>query len=91
MNKEVTLGIRPEDIRLENDSKNSILLEVLIDVTEPMGNESFIYFEIEQNPFIARVKPIKDLKSNERINLYIDPASIYLFDKTSGKNIFHTT
>jgi len=91
LNKEVTLGIRPEDIRLENDSKNSILLEVLIDVTEPMGNESFIYFEIEQNPFIARVKPIKDLKSNERINLYIDPASIYLFDKTSGKNIFHTT
>jgi len=90
LDKEIILGIRPEDIRLQNDLKNSIEIEVLIDVTEPMGNETFIYFEIEQNPFIARVKPIKDLKSNERINLYIDPTSIYLFDKTSGKNIFHT-
>jgi multiple sugar transport system ATP-binding protein len=88
LSKEIILGLRPEDIRLENDSKNSIELEVLIDVTEPMGNETFIYFEIEKNPFIARIKPIKDLKTNERIKLHIDPTSIYLFDKTTGKNIF---
>jgi multiple sugar transport system ATP-binding protein len=87
LDKEIIIGIRPEDIRLENDSKNSIELEVLVDVIEPMGNETFIYFEIEKNPFIARVKPLKDLRFGEKIKLYIEPTSIYLFDKTSGKNI----
>jgi multiple sugar transport system ATP-binding protein len=86
--KEIIIGIRPEDIRLENDLKNSFELEVLIDVIEPMGNETFIYFEIEKNPFIARVKPLKDLRFGEKINLYIDPMNIYFFDKKLGKNIF---
>ena len=36
LNKEIIIGIRPEDIRLENDSKNTIELEVLIDVIEPI-------------------------------------------------------
>ncbi|MBK7632311.1 MAG: sn-glycerol-3-phosphate ABC transporter ATP-binding protein UgpC [Ignavibacteriales bacterium] len=90
LDKEIILGIRPEDIRLENDLKNSIELEVLIDVIEPMGNETFVYFEIEKNPFIARVKPIEVLKVNERIKLYIDTQSIYLFNKTLGINILQT-
>jgi multiple sugar transport system ATP-binding protein len=85
--KEIILGIRPEDIRLENVSKNSIELEILIEVTEPMGNETFIYFEVDKNQFIARVKPIKDLKATEKIKLYIDPISFYFFDKKSGQNI----
>ena len=89
--KEIILGIRPEDIRIENNLKNSIELEVLIDVIEPMGNETFVYFDIEKNPFIARVKPIRDLRSNERIKLYIDPVSIYLFNKNSGINILQRT
>ena len=88
--KDVILGVRPEDIRIESDSKNSIELEVLVDLIEPMGNETFVYFEIEKNPFIARVKPIRDLRANERIKLYIDPVNIYLFDKNSGINIFNT-
>ena len=89
--KEIILGIRPEDIRIENNLKNSIEMEVLIDVIEPMGNETFVYFDIEKNPFIARVKPIRDLRANERIKLYIDPASIYLFNKNSGINNLQRT
>jgi multiple sugar transport system ATP-binding protein len=90
LNKEIIIGIRPEDIRLENVSKNSIELEILIEVTEPMGNETFIYFEVEKNQFIARVQPVKDLKASEKIKLYIDPTSVYFFDKKSGKNILRS-
>jgi multiple sugar transport system ATP-binding protein len=87
-NQEITLGIRPEDIELENNSTNSFELEVVIDVLEPMGNETFIYFEIEKNQFIARVKPLKDLRFGEKIKLYIDPEKVYLFDLKSGQNLF---
>jgi multiple sugar transport system ATP-binding protein len=60
---------------------------VLIDVTEPMGNESFIYFEIEKNSFIARVNPINDLKAGKQIKIHIDIKEVYLFNKSNGRNI----
>ena len=60
---------------------------VELDVIEPMGNETFIYFEIEKIQFIARVKPLRDLKAGERIKLFIDPLILYLFERKNGKNI----
>ena len=86
-NKEIVLGIRPEDIRLEKNINNEIEIEALTDVVEPMGNETFIYFEIEKIQFIARVNPSKELKSGEKIKLYIDPACVYFFEKKTGNNI----
>ena len=90
-NKEITLGIRPEDIRLEKNINNAIEIEALTDVVEPMGNETFIYFEIEKVQFIARVNPSKNLRTGEKIKLYIDPTCVYFFDKNSSQNIFQRT
>ena len=87
LGKEIILGIRPEDIQLEKNSSNSMELEILIDVTEPMGNETFIYFEVEKIQFIARVKPSRELKRDKKVKLYIDSSRVYFFDKQSGKNI----
>ncbi|MCJ7553669.1 MAG: sn-glycerol-3-phosphate ABC transporter ATP-binding protein UgpC [Ignavibacteriaceae bacterium] len=86
-NKEITLGIRPEDIRLEKNINKVIEIEVLADVIEPMGNETFIYFEVEKIQFIARVNPSKELKIGGKIKLYIDEAKLYFFDKESGNYI----
>jgi multiple sugar transport system ATP-binding protein len=85
--KEITIGIRPENISVENNSSTSIELDCILDVIEPMGNESFIYFEIEKTQFIARVKPLHDLKVGGKVKLYIDPNRVYLFDNNSGFNI----
>jgi multiple sugar transport system ATP-binding protein len=87
LGKEIILGIRPEDIQLEKNSSNSMELEILIDVTEPMGNETFIYFEVEKIQYIARVKPSRELKRDKKVKLYIDSSRVYFFDKQSGKNI----
>jgi multiple sugar transport system ATP-binding protein len=85
--KEVYLGIRPEDITIEKNSPSTIDIEVKIDVIEPMGNETFIYFELGKDQFIARVKPDEKLKVNEKIKLFIAADKIYFFDKNSGQNI----
>ena len=52
-----------------------------------MGNETFIYFEVEKVQFIARVKPLHDLKVGGKIKLYIDPLKLYLFERKMGENI----
>ena len=86
--QEVVIGIRPEDIFIEKTNSKSIEQECVLDVIEPMGNETFIYFEIEKVQFIARVKPLHDIKVGGKIKLYIDPEKIYLFDKKTGNNLF---
>jgi multiple sugar transport system ATP-binding protein len=86
--QEVVIGIRPEDISIEKTNSKIIELECCLDVIEPMGNETFIYFEIEKTQFIARVKPLYDLKVGGKIKLYIDPEKIYLFDKKTGNHLF---
>ena len=86
--QEVVIGIRPEDIFIEKTNSKSIEQECRLDVIEPMGNETFIYFEIEKTQFIARVKPLHDLKVGVKIKLYIDPDKIYLFDKKTGNHLF---
>jgi len=86
--QEVVIGIRPEDISIEKTNIKSIEQECCLDVIEPMGNETFIYFEIEKVQFIARVKPLHDIKVGGKIKLYIDPEKIYLFDKKTGNNLF---
>jgi multiple sugar transport system ATP-binding protein len=85
--KEITIGIRPEDISVEKSSEKSIELKRALDVIEPMGNESFIYFEVEKVQFIGRVKPLQVLKTGSPINLFIDIQNIYLFDKNSGDHL----
>jgi multiple sugar transport system ATP-binding protein len=77
--KKIIIGIRPEAISVENSVDKSIELDCPLDVIEPMGNETFIYFQVEKTQFIARVKPLKDLKAGERIKLFIDSKKIYFF------------
>ena len=86
--QEITIGIRPEDISVESSADKSIELDSVLDLIEPMGNETFIYFEIEKVQFIARVKPLRDLKAGGKVKLYIDPNRVYLFDKKTGNHLF---
>jgi len=86
--KETTLGLRPEDIQLENELTTTVEMVTKIELIEPMGNEIFIHFKIGESKFIARVKPMSKLKYGEDIKLYADEASVYFFDKASGNNIF---
>ncbi|MDP2362387.1 MAG: hypothetical protein Q8M94_01320, partial [Ignavibacteria bacterium] len=66
-----------------------IEIKALTDVVEPMGNETFIYFEVEKIQFIARVKPSKELRVGEKIKLFIDSRSVYFFDKKTGNHLFN--
>jgi len=85
--KEVTIGIRPENILTESENKNSIPIEVSLDVIEPMGNETFIYFELDGVQFISRARAKENLFLSDKIKIYLESDKIYFFDKETGKNI----
>ena len=55
---EIYLGIRPEDISLEN--KSEIAVEIKIDLIENLGSEKIIYTHI--NGTEIRIKSAKNIK-----------------------------
>lgn len=47
--KPIVLGIRPEDIHLNETSAGDLTGTAKVDVVEPMGNEVFVYFKTNPN------------------------------------------
>ena len=85
--KEITIGVRPENILLESVDSNSISAEVVLEVIEPMGNEIFLYFELDETSFTSRVKAQENLMPGKKVQLYLEGDKIYFFDKENEANI----
>ena len=88
--KEVVIGIRPEHVHDEPeylakyaDSK----FEADVEVTELMGNETFLYVNCEGAPFICRVAPTSTAKAGDKIEVCILSDRIHVFDKETELTI----
>ena len=77
---ELYIGIRPEDISLENGS--DLALKVTIDLIENLGSEKIIYTHI--NGIEIRIKTTKNIK-DKNITIYLPKNKIYLFDKNKNR------
>ena len=84
IDKIVTLGIRPEDIKDEeiiiNSSPDSVL-EATVKVYELLGAEVYLYFGVEQFEFTARVNPRTTARVGDTIKVAFDVSKIHIFDK----------
>ncbi len=83
VDKEVTLGIRPENIHEEEmflSAATTGLIEANVDVTEMMGAESYLYLTCEGIPMTARVSPRCTARPQDVIKLALDPNMVHLFD-----------
>lgn len=88
--KEVTFGIRPEDIYdklfvQEAPPENTITARV--DVVEPMGSEVYLHMATPKQIFIARVGGHNKPEVNRDINLVFDMNKVHFFDKDTEKII----
>ncbi len=80
---ELYIGIRPEDISLEN--KSEISVKIKIDLIENLGSEKIIYTHI--NGSEIRIKSAQNIK-DKNITIYLPKNKLYLFD--ANKNRFKT-
>jgi len=90
INKNIVLGIRPEDFSLQpfdTDIKNSI--KALVEVIEPMGSENYLYLKTDDQNFIVRTVPATNVKINDTVQLYINLGNIHLFDEKSSESLMH--
>jgi multiple sugar transport system ATP-binding protein len=88
---EVVLGIRPEDIEdaeFVPGAGPDELLEVTVDLAEPLGAETIVHFEVAGGvPFTARLSPRTTVRAGRPVKLAVDVGRLDLFDPTSGRSL----
>ena len=77
-----SLGVRPEDIgsALAASTPGMPSLDAVVDVTEPMGAETYIYAKAGGGSFIARVEGVTDLRPGSPAAIPVYMPHAHLFD-----------
>ncbi len=84
VDKELIMGIRPEDVHNEEDLIEKFpdgIVEADVEVTELMGAETYLYMNCEGQAINARVAPTNTAKPGDKIKITLEPGKIHLFDK----------
>ena len=88
---EVAVGIRPEDIEdaeFVPGTGPDELLEVTVDLAEPLGAETIVHFEVISGvPFTARLSPRTTVRAGRPVKLAVDVDRLHLFDPASGRSL----
>ena len=90
--KEVTLGIRPEDIHDEElfiQNASEYVVSAYVEVVELMGAETYLYLNIsgKEGNAIARVDPRTTSRFGDTIKVAFDPNRLQFFDKETEASI----
>ena len=92
--KEVTLGIRPENI---DDAPEFVAehqdatMKVHVEVTELMGSETYLYFSTsgKAENVIARVDPRTKTRAGDDVVVAMDTSRLHFFDKDTEETILN--
>jgi len=85
--RELILGIRPEQIGLSNGSAADLSLLVDIEVVEPTGPDTLVVSALNQVKACCRLAPDQAPRVGETLNLQFDPRKVLLFDAQSGERL----
>jgi multiple sugar transport system ATP-binding protein len=90
--KEVIMGIRPENIHVEEiylQQMTESTLDANVEVVEMLGSETLLYLRIDDISMTARVNPRTKAKAEDVIKIALDTNRAHLFDKDTEKVIIH--
>ncbi|MCL2055649.1 MAG: sn-glycerol-3-phosphate ABC transporter ATP-binding protein UgpC [Oscillospiraceae bacterium] len=90
LGKEVTMGIRPENLHDEEmflSAATTGIVDAVVEVSEMMGAETYLYLSCAGQPMVARVSPRTNVKTGDAIKIAIDPTKIHIFDKETEQTI----
>ncbi|MBR7133364.1 MAG: sn-glycerol-3-phosphate ABC transporter ATP-binding protein UgpC [Clostridia bacterium] len=90
VDKEIIMGIRPEDVHNEADLLAAFkdgIVEADVEVTELMGAETYLYMNCEGQSINARVAPTNTARPGDKIQIALEPGKIHLFDKETELTI----
>ena len=91
--QQLILGIRPEDISLEDDATATDSFDALVDVVEPHGHFNDVHLRFTGDggrtaePFTMVTRALTDAVSGEEVQIRFPKESIHLFDAASEEAV----
>lgn len=88
--KEVVLGIRPEDIHEEQvfiETFQGSTVNIQVDVAELTGAETIAYSSFENHDLVARIDSRTNIAPGEKIQVAFDMNKAHFFDKETEQRI----
>jgi len=93
--KEVTLGVRPEDIGHRGEGKfagSGNTLPLVVRVVEPLGDQQIVHLEMEIEggepvKIVAKLDSHVEVKVNQRLEAHLDMAKVHVFDNETEENL----
>jgi len=85
--REVTFGIRPEDLILHTGGQEGNSIKALVEIVEPVGSDIFLDLNLEGAPLTARVEASARVKRGQEVTLAPNPARLHAFDPETGDAI----
>jgi multiple sugar transport system ATP-binding protein len=80
-NKQMTLGIRPEDLRVANGSDPAgLTFDSKVEVIEQLGSEILLDVRVGDGTMVASVEPTTRTKMQDTLRLAMNPARLHFFD-----------
>jgi multiple sugar transport system ATP-binding protein len=81
IDKEITLGVRPEDLRVANDADpTDMTVDVVVEVVERLGSEILLDVAVGGTTMVASVEPTVGAKMHDRLRLAVNPNRLHFFD-----------
>ena len=88
--RSIIFGIRPEDIHNPLYAPPGIHtqpVDAIVDITELMGNEIFVYLKSGESNFIARVDPRSRYQVNDNVQIVFNMDNMQIFDRETEQAI----
>lgn len=75
-----TAAVRPHHLSLVQTNQHTIALSAVVGTSEITGSETFIHITVSDNRWVVLTHGVHRISPGETINVYLNPASLYLFD-----------
>lgn len=85
----VTLGVRPENLRLGAASSAPDGFAARVELVETLGAETLVHLVVETQRLIARAPGDVRLTRGQPTHVAPEPAAVHVFDAQSGQRIGH--
>jgi multiple sugar transport system ATP-binding protein len=82
--KDVTFGIRPEDLRIAGEADPAgLALDATVEVIERLGSEILLDVAVGTATMVASVEPTARARVHDNIRLAVNPDRVHFFDNDS--------
>ncbi|MBU2530010.1 MAG: sn-glycerol-3-phosphate ABC transporter ATP-binding protein UgpC [Elusimicrobia bacterium] len=87
--RDIVIGIRPDDIALETNGADHYTenIDVILEVSELLGHRENLYFSIGKNKILASVNTFANKSPGSKVSLYFNYKNMHVFDAKSEKRI----